>query len=261
MTEKLRSLVIGAHWLLTNQLGINTKRFFKVLCKLPPYIKDYKKFKNLYNGKILCQPCLLDADEQSGNVHDEYFWQDLYVANKVFGSHPIKHVDIGSRIDGFIAHLASFRSVEVFDIRPINTKIHNIQFTRADLMNLKDQLIDYCDSLSCLHTIEHFGLGRYGDDINPQGHILGLKNISKILASGGTFYLSTPIGASKVYFNAHRIINPFEILDVMNDLFSLKSLAFVSPDTGVIESTSFLQDLKAKSSENYNLAIFEFVKK
>jgi hypothetical protein len=32
----------------------------------------------------------------------------------------------------------------------------------------------YCDSLSCLHALEHFGLGRYGDPIDPRGHEKGI---------------------------------------------------------------------------------------
>jgi len=32
-------------------------------------------------------------------------------------------VDIGSRVDGFVAHVASFREIEVFDVRPISAQI------------------------------------------------------------------------------------------------------------------------------------------
>ncbi|MBV5330073.1 MAG: DUF268 domain-containing protein, partial [Chlorobium sp.] len=53
-----------------------------------------------------------------------------------------------------------------------------------------EKLRSYCDSLSCLHALEHFGLGRYGDPIDPHGYADGLRNMVKILRQGGLFYLS-----------------------------------------------------------------------
>ena len=47
------------------------------------------------------------------------------------------------------------------------------------------------DSISCLHALEHFGLGRYGDMIDPQGYEKGLFNISSYLTLGGKFSLQS----------------------------------------------------------------------
>ena len=68
------------------------------------------------------------------------------------------------------------------------------------------------DSVSCLHAIEHFGLGRYGDPLDPQGHLKGFNNIIRMLKPGGMFYISFPIGRSnEVHFNAHRVFHPGDI--------------------------------------------------
>lgn len=102
------------------------------------------------------------------------------VARAIHTAKPVKHVDIGSRVDGFVAHVASFREIEVFDVRPISTAVPGVLFRQADLMDSPSLPADtegggYCDSLSCLHAIEHFGLGRYGDTVDfrvlysPQG--------------------------------------------------------------------------------------------
>ena len=40
------------------------------------------------------------------------------------------------------------------------------------------------DSISCLHAIEHFGLGRYGDPVDVLGHVKALDNIRKALTPG-----------------------------------------------------------------------------
>ena len=163
-------------------------------------------------------PCLHDRYEEGGSTRSEYFWQDLWVARWIYEAAPKKHVDVGSRVDGFVAHVASFRQIEVLDIRPITTQIPGVTFRQADLMNaaslgdLCAQDGGYCDSLSCLHALEHFGLGRYGDPILPEGWRLGIKNLASLLKPKGTLYLSTPIGKPRVEFNAHRVFDPQRIM-------------------------------------------------
>lgn len=84
----------------------------------------------------------------------------------------------------------------MFDVRPITTHIPGVVFKQADLMSCDSvpNFNGYCDSLSCLHAIEHFGLGGYGDPIDPNGHERGTANMAALLKPGGIFYLSAPIG-------------------------------------------------------------------
>jgi hypothetical protein len=56
-------------------------------------------------------PCLHDWYEEGGTTRSEYFWQDLLVARMVFETKPEKHVNIDSRVDGFVAQVASFREI------------------------------------------------------------------------------------------------------------------------------------------------------
>ena len=173
------------------------------LRKLPLFLKDYREIKKQAKsgdadfpwGELF--PCLADVDNESGVASGHYFHQDLFVAGLVFKNDPVKHVDIGSRIDGFVAHVAFFREIEVFDIRELSNTIPNIRFRRFNLIDPGFELQDYCDSLSCLHALEHFGLGRYGDEIDYHGHIRGWDNIYKMLKTGGTFYFSVPLSARK----------------------------------------------------------------
>ena len=104
-------------------------------------------------------PCLHDFHGQSGVARGHYFHQDLFVAQKIFRKAPNKHVDVGSRIDGFVAHVASFRELEVLGIRELTSVIPNIRFCRCDLLDVPVRFHEYCDSLSCLHVVEHVGLG------------------------------------------------------------------------------------------------------
>ncbi|HOW57668.1 MAG TPA: hypothetical protein PKZ12_06675, partial [Smithellaceae bacterium] len=100
--------------------GIPLSTYLK---KLPVFLKDYREIKKqaAQNNMIFplgkLYPCLEEANQDSGTTSGHYFHQDLLVAGKIFQNNPVKHVDIGSRIDGFVAHVAAFREIEVFDIR------------------------------------------------------------------------------------------------------------------------------------------------
>ena len=97
---------------------------------------------------------------KAGSAAGQYFHQDLLIAQRIFEAKPARHVDVASRIDGFVAHLGVFRQVEVFDIRPLTTSARNIIFRRCDLTaDIEPEFVDYCDFISCLHALEHFGLG------------------------------------------------------------------------------------------------------
>ena len=218
------------------------------------------QFSRGYKGRLDFRPCLHDRHEEGGATRSEYFWQDLYIAQKIYASNPNKHVDIGSRIDGFVAHVASFRAIEVFDIRSITSIIPGVIFKQADLMNPSEKLIEYCDSVSCLHALEHFGLGRYGDPIDPIGYEAGLKNMAKILQQQGLFYLSVPIGIARVEFNAHRVFDPREIVRLaeINGLW-LEGFAWVSSGK-LNESTNHQADITELSGSYYSLGLFTFRK-
>lgn len=169
----------------------------------------YRKTRNEWirqGGKISKKFIILnDFDDKAGENRGHYFHQDLLVANFIYKNKPRRHIDVGSRIDGFVANVASFRKIEVLDIRPLDKIWHeNIEFKQCDLMN--PQGLDKADSISCLHAIEHFGLGRYGDPIDINGHIKGITNLINLLTKGGILYISFPISdMDKVYFNAHRL--------------------------------------------------------
>ena len=120
------------------------------------------------------------------------------------------------------------------------SKHGNLTFLKRDLM-IKDSFFDeLTDSISCLHALEHFGLGRYGDPINPDGHLIGLKNIIKMLKIDGTLLVSTYIRLSRSSgFNSQRTFSPPSEVVAWSKKVSLKRFDFVD-DSG---SINFLADL------------------
>lgn len=220
-------------WL--QEFGIDPRKTLRSFAALPRYIADLRRFERELNGSAgefpmgKLYPCLHDTSEEGGTARGQYFHQDLHVARRIFLNNPLKHLDVGSRVDGFVAHVASFREIVVADIRAVSAKIPNVSFVQADLMNAPPaQLRGFCDSLSCLHAIEHFGLGRYGDPINPGGHLVGLHNLGALLTAGGKFYCSFPIGRQRIEFNAHRIFDLRYMLDSLTRLYQVDQFSYVN---------------------------------
>lgn len=131
-----------------NLLGIDLRKIIS-LRHFPKFIYDYLMWKNKNGNITSIYPILSDKDDFAGVASGHYFHQDLLVAQYVLSSER-DHVDIGSRIDGFIAHIASSRPVEVWDIRLLKKSSHpNIVFKKRDITsNLKD-LKETIFSLSC----------------------------------------------------------------------------------------------------------------
>ena len=259
---KIRQFLLVIQWILNTQYGLDPIRFLKGVARTPGFIRDYFSFRKQYSGTMTIRPCLHDASEQGGSAHGEYFWQDILVAKMIYNNNPDRHVDVGSRFDGFVAHVASFRELEVLDIRPIAAKVPGVRFSRADLMNMPDNYREYCDSISCLHAIEHFGLGRYGDPINPSGYQSGIRNLTSMLVSGGTLYLSTPVGRERVDFNSSWIFSTSTILqEASANGLALQKAVVIHPNGNHVlhEGTSI--DLTPLDAEEYNLCVFIFVKR
>ncbi len=256
----LKDPLIRIQWFIATQVGLDIRRLLYSVRGLSRYLRDVRKYRRSYCGRFDYMPCLTDWYEEGGVTKSEYFLQDLLVARMIFAARPERHVDIGSRVDGFVAHVACFREIEVFDVRPITTAISGVVFKQADLMQPATPE-PYCDSVSCLHALEHFGLGRYGDTIDPCGAENGLKNIAALLKAGGILYLSVPIGIERVEFNANRIFNPCNLI-VLAAQHSLKIQSLITiSDTGRIEEVQHLYArLEDLAKQKYILGIFVFRK-
>lgn len=250
-----------------NKIELHLKKVRKPNIINKWYEEDYICFKEMLGSNPEFPiaddyPCLSDKFDSSGVVNGAYFHQDLYVARQIYIKSPIKHVDIGSRIDGFVAHVAVFREIEIIDIRHLNSEVDNIKFKQADLMSDETTFVNYCDSISCLHTIEHFGLGRYGDKIDPWGHIKGFENISRILKKGGVFYFSVPMGVQRIEFNAHRIFNLKYLVEWVSKDFQVQSFSYIN-DLGDFHENVTLSEENVNISMNCNhgCAVFVLIKK
>jgi hypothetical protein len=200
-------------WVLRTQFGLDAGVALRGVRGTPRFLSDWLRFRHLGGTTTEWVPCLHDHSAPSGDARGEYFWQDLYVAQKVFRASPVRHIDVGSRVDGFVAHVAAFRQLDVVDIRPLASDIPGVRFLQHDMMGDAPPASLQADSVSCLHALEHFGLGRYGDPLNPRGHERGFRNLAAMTLAGGSLYVSVPVGKPRVQFNANRVADPREVFE------------------------------------------------
>ena len=217
-------------------IGIDFDRFGRTILGLPRFMGDMHRYRSAATDRFPMRlrhlkPMLLDYSRQAGIADGQYFFQDLWAAQKIFTVRPKQHLDIGSRIDGFVAHVLSFMPVCVMDIRPLTRDVPGLTFVQADATNLSGVADDSAESLSCLHAAEHFGLGRYTDPIDPDACFKAMVEMQRVLRPGGRLYFSVPVGAERVEFNAQRVFDPRTILTTFS---SLRMLSFAAvDDTGV----------------------------
>ncbi|MBZ5684383.1 MAG: DUF268 domain-containing protein [Acidobacteriia bacterium] len=199
---------------------------------------------------------LSDYRGSAGVARGHYFHQDLWAARKIFGRRPPRHLDVGSRIDGFIAHLLVFMNVEVIDALPLKGRVAGLSFQQGDarsLAGLKDNSIV---SLSSLHAAEHFGLGRYSDPVDPWAHTKFMNSLERVLSSGGILYFSVPIGRERLEFNAHRI---FDISTILTQFKNLRLVSFSYVD----DAGDFHEDVSPSDfprTTSCGCGLFEFTK-
>jgi SAM-dependent methyltransferase len=220
--------------------GIEPDRVWRTIRTYAGYRAERRRFLQMLQSGTDPLPigmdcwCLHDRHETSGSTNTHYFHQDLLVARRIFTVKPRRHVDVGSRVDGFVSHVAAFRAIEVVDVRPQPGDLAGIRFIKADVSReLPASLVGCTDSLSCLHALEHFGLGRYGDRLDPDGHLHGLANLHAMLEPGGRLYLSVPMGPSRIEFNAHRVFSLPHLLRLMSGRFHIDRFSFVD-DVGAL---------------------------
>jgi len=226
--------------------GIDLSTFLRSAKGVIPFMRDKAAFKKQAQHAGHDFPikglwlCLSDRYLENGTATGHYFHQDLLVARRVFENKPEVHVDVGSSVKGFVAHVAVFRPIKVLDIRSQKSRVKNIEFIQADMMqSLRQELVECCDSLSCLHALEHFGLGRYGDPVNHDGHLRGLENLYRALKPNGKFYLSVPIGKQRVEFNAHRVFDVAYLLEIFKGKYRVDCFSYVD-DLGELHENAEL---------------------
>lgn len=197
----------------------NTHSLPKKLASLNRFFADYRAYRKLSKltpNSAFTQntadlfPRIYD-NTADHHIDPVYFFQGCWCAKKVFENKPARHYDIGSQV-AMVGIISQFTPTTMIDIRPITLKLPGLSFVKGSILALpfKDGEIA---SLSSICVIEHIGLGRYGDPLDPFGSEKALAEMIRVLAPGGSLYLTVPVDSvSRVYFNAHRAFTREHIL-------------------------------------------------
>jgi SAM-dependent methyltransferase len=114
-------------------------------------------------------------------------------------------------------------------------------------------------SLSCMHVIEHVGLGRYGDPLDFEGDLKAIQELVRVLKPGGHLLFVSPVGRPRLMFNAHRIYSFEEIISYFHVL-ELREFSLV-PDNPSKGSFIKNADPALVKEQAYGCGCLHFIKK
>jgi hypothetical protein len=219
--------------------------------------KQLKQFRSKNDGRFTVAredlfPCLND-DKNFTPFDSHYIYHPAWATRIIKTINPEEHVDISSTLH-FCTMLSAFFKTRFYDYRPAKVTLSNLTSEKIDLtsMFLKSNSVQ---SISCMHTIEHIGLGRYGDPIDPTGDIKAINELKRVVDFGGNLLLVVPVGQPKIQFNAHRVYSYEMILNLM-DGFELKEFSMVDDQNIFIENASF----ELVANQKYGCGCFWFTK-
>lgn len=173
------------------------------------------------------QPCL--DDRTTNTAFDrQYLYHPAWAARILSETRPKEHVDISSILQ-FCSIVSAFIPMRFYDYRPAEISLDGLATGQADLTALPFADGSLC-SLSCMHTVEHIGLGRYGDPLDPEGDLKAMRELSRVLAPEGDLLFAVPLGKPKLVFNAHRIYSYRQILEAFPEL-KLKEFSLILDDS------------------------------
>ena len=227
------------------------------------FINDFYKFKYMMKTSQLRfnllwknrYPCVYDKTYTT-EFNRHYVYHTSWAARIIAQIKPEFHIDISSSLY-FCGIVSAFIPVRFYDYRPADLKLSNLFSASADLLDLFFDN-ESVASLSCMHTVEHIGLGRYGDPLDPDGDLKAIEELKRVIKVGGNLLFVVPIGRPKLMFNGHRIYSYSQIISYFSG-FNLHEFAFIpdNPSDGglIINATENMAN-----TQNDGCGCFWFVK-
>ncbi len=236
----------------------NLLRYFMGLVS---FTRDLARFAILNRGAGFRFSLYLQAprlgDNTTGTEFDRhYVYHPAWAARILAETKPAEHVDISSTLY-FCSIVSAFIPTHFYDYRPADLRLDNLVADHADILALPfaDESVA---SLSCMHVVEHIGLGRYGDRLDPEGDLKAIAELKRVLAPGGNLLFVVPVGRARIMFNAHRIYSFDQIRSYFKnlDLIDFSLVPDNREDGGLIrKATSAMAD-----AQEYGCGCFLFRK-
>jgi SAM-dependent methyltransferase len=222
MKESLKKIFLLKLLAITYKTLKNKPGSYTKLKNLGYYFNDFFAYRRISQNKNFS----LETSNLFPRIDDKtsltqldpiYFYQGVWCAKKVFELKPQKHYDIASQAI-MVGIISEFVPTTMVDIRPLSVKLPHLDFIKGSLLELPfvDSSIE---SLSSICVIEHIGLGRYGDTLDPFGSEKSARELCRVLANNGSLYISVPVDHKNItYFNAHRAFTREYVLELFGSL-------------------------------------------
>jgi SAM-dependent methyltransferase len=238
-------------------------RSFRGVYRYGGFAREFDRFKrmNATSARHMAvewhdrYPCLDDRTATTGfDAH--YTYHPAWAARVLAQTKPKRHVDFSSTLN-FCSMVSAFIPTEFYDYRPADLHLPNLAMGRADLGKLPFET-GSLESVSCMHVIEHIGLGRYGDPLDPDGDLKAIGELSRVVAPGGTLLIATPVGRERICYNAHRVYDHRKFAAMFSGL-TLKEFALIPDEIGA-EGMLVAPDPAVVDRQEYACGCYWFTK-
>ncbi|MDB5193133.1 MAG: hypothetical protein JWQ96_2696 [Segetibacter sp.] len=242
----------------TIQLGKDILiRFPKKVARFFEFIGEMNRFKKKSDNRFSIKyadiyPCL--GDKMATTPFDQhYIYHPAWAARVLAKTRPKFHIDISSKLS-FSTIVSAFVPIKFYDYRPADMQLSNLESSFADLNALPFESNSQ-PSVSCMHTIEHIGLGRYGDVLDPQGDLKAIAELKRVVQQGGDLLFVTPVGRPRIEYNAHRVYSFEQVMEYFSP-FQLMDFSLVPDEGGFIANAN----PSLVSKQHYGCGCFWFRK-
>ena len=199
-------------------------------------------------------PCLNDATPATG-FDPHYVLHTSWAARVLARTKPKVHMSVGDSLY-FVGIASAFMSMTFCDIRKSGLPFRDIEEETADLTSLPSSWTGTLQSISCMHVLEHIGLGRYGDPLDASGDRKAAAELARVLAPGGQLLMVVPMEEPpRVCFNAHRLYSYSQVMELFPNL-SLVEFTLITNEGELFENA----DPDLLKERKYSCGCFRYTK-
>lgn len=196
------------------------------------YYKDIVKIISLFYKGMECAIKLLI------NIKNKIFPNEILVNERII-EYPLlfqnirnqgRVLDVGCYSSRLPIELASLGRYEVYgvDCRRYNLQHKKFKFILCDIMSLPFGK-EFFDIITVISTIEHVGLGGYGDPQDLEGDRKAMEGLIRVLKSNGQMILTVPFG-KRMVTKKHRVYDYESIVSLISGLWIQDEICFIRRD-------------------------------
>ena len=201
---------------------------------------------------------ILTEDTAATSFDAHYIYHVAWAVRKVKELASDIHVDFSSSLY-FNITVSAICKTKFFDFRPAALFLDNLECGSCDLASPNFDVGQYM-TVSCMHVVEHIGLGRYGDALDSDGDLVAINNLKKTVLPGGSVLFVVPCGRPSISFNAHRVYSPESVISYFGDNFELIEFYFI-PAPNIITAPMVNPDFSIALGHDIGCGCFQFKRK